>query len=271
MVRVRQIIDWIDSWAPFRFALSWDNSGLQVGNPEAFVGRVLIALDAGTQVIDEAERLGCKCLVTHHPLLFRPIQTLRTDSWPGSIIARAIISGINIIAAHTNVDAASGGTNGQLKDLLGLEDVSPIEAEAALAGESQYSGLGLTGLLPRALTVGELARQLSERLGSAEITMVGDIEKPVRRAAICSGSGGSLMGNVVAAGVDVYITGDIKYHDAKFAVESGLAILDVGHFASEKLVLEPIAALLETKAREEACMLETLVSRTEKDPFRIVR
>jgi len=235
------------------------------------VGRVLVALDAGSEVVGEAKELGCECLVTHHPLLFRPIQTLRTDSWPGSVIALAVVSGINIIAAHTNVDAARGGTNGQLKDLLGLEGVSPIEVDARLSDESQYIGIGLVGELPRELNMGELARQLSDSLDGAGIKMVGDPGKTVRRAAICTGSGASLIGDVVSAGADVYITGDIKYHDAKLAEECGLAILDVGHFASEKLVLEPIAALLASKALEEGGKLESVVSRSEKDPFRTIR
>ncbi len=270
MVRVRQIIDWIDSWAPFRFARSWDNSGLQVGNPEALVGRVLVALDAGSDVLGEAKKLGCQCLVTHHPLLFRPIQNLRTDSWPGNLIAEAIVSGINIIAAHTNVDAARGGTNGRLQDLLGLEGVSPIEADANLSDESRYMGIGLIGKLPAEMNVGELARQLNDSLG-CNVKIVGDLDKPLLRTAICTGSGASLIGDVVSAGADVYITGDIKYHDAKLAEEYGLAIIDVGHFASEILVLEPIAAFLASRAIEEGSTLESLVSRTEKDPFRTIR
>ncbi|MFZ2445272.1 MAG: Nif3-like dinuclear metal center hexameric protein [Syntrophobacteraceae bacterium] len=270
MVRVRQIMDWIDSWAPFRYAQSWDNSGIQVGNPEAFVRRLLVALDPGSEVLDEAEGLVCQCVVTHHPLLFRPIQAVRTDAWPGSVIARAIFAGINIVAAHTNLDAARGGTNAQLEDLLGLRDVVPIETEAGLAGEAGYMGIGLAGALPPGLTLEALARQLSVSLGGADVKMVGDPEKRLQRAAVCTGSGGGLIGRVREAGVDVYITGDIKYHDAKLAEEIGLAIVDVGHFASEKLILDPLAEFLRSRARGEGSALEIFVSKSERDPFRVI-
>ena len=98
---------------------SWDNCGLQVGDPQSPVTRVLVALDPASSVLGEARGLGCQCVVTHHPLLLRPINSVRTDSWPGSIIRQALLSGISIIAAHTNLDAARQGTNAQLRELAG--------------------------------------------------------------------------------------------------------------------------------------------------------
>ena len=270
MVQIRQIMDWLDSWAPFRYAQSWDNSGLQVGSPGAFTERVLIALDPGSEVVDEAVRLGCGCLVTHHPLLFRPIAALRTDVWPGSVIARAVLSGVNIIAVHTNLDAARGGTNAQLQAMLGLENIEPLEAEPAFCEEAGYLGIGLTGTLPVKLPVGSLAVQLSRGLGCIDIRMTGDPDKPVSRAAICTGSGASLIGKVLESGSEVFITGDIKYHDAKLAEESGLALIDVGHYASEKLILKPIAERLESKARSEGAVLDIFIAKSEKDPFSVI-
>ena len=128
MVRIKDILQWIDSWAPFRYAQSWDNCGIQVGNPQSPVTRVLVALDPASSVLREAQGLECQCLVTHHPLLLRPINSVRTDSWPGSVIGHALISGIGIIAAHTNLDAAREGTNARLKELLGLEAAGPLDA-----------------------------------------------------------------------------------------------------------------------------------------------
>jgi dinuclear metal center YbgI/SA1388 family protein len=270
VVRVRQIIDWIDSRAPFRYAQSWDNSGLQVGDPEALTDKVMVAIDPGSEVVEEARELGCGCLVTHHPLLLRPIQVVRVDSWPGNVIARSLISGINIVSAHTNLDAALDGTNTQLKDLLGLVVTGPIEAEAGLAGDERYVGMGLVGSLPRALSTAELARQLGRGLGGADVRLTGDPDRLVSRAAVCTGSGGSLIGKVLDLGAEVFITGDIRYHDAKLAVEFGLAIVDVGHFASEKLVLEPLASFLRSKAEYEGAAVEVVISQSEKDPFRII-
>ncbi|MGA2402025.1 MAG: Nif3-like dinuclear metal center hexameric protein [Syntrophobacteraceae bacterium] len=270
MVRIKDIFQWIDSWAPFRYAESWDNCGIQVGNPQSPVTRVLVALDPASSVLGEAQGLGCQCVVTHHPLLLRPINSVRTDSWPGSIIMQALISGIGIIAAHTNLDAARGGTNARLKELLGLHAARPLDAEAGLCGDEQYVGMGLVGLLRTEATVESLAGKLNEVLGGAVVRITGDPQKQIARVAVCAGSGGGMIGKVLAAGAEVFITGDMKYHDARLAEESALAVIDIGHFASEKLVLEPFGDFLRSKAKSEGAELEVFVSKSEKDPFKVI-
>ena len=271
MVRIKDIFQWIDSWAPFRYVESWDNCGLQVGNPESPATRVLVALDPASWVLREAQELGCQCVVTHHPLLFRPISSVRTDSWPGSIIRQALLAGISIIAAHTNLDAAPQGTNVQLKDLLGLDVIGPLDSEAVLCGDERYLGIGLVGLLPREVTLESLAARLNGALGGTVVRITGDLRKQITRVAVCTGSGGSLMEKVLASGAEVFITGDLKYHDARFAEESGLAVIDIGHFASEKLVLEPFGDFLRSKAKSEGAELEVFVSKSEIDPFKVIR
>jgi len=270
MVRVKDIFQWIDSWAPFRYAESWDNCGIQVGNPESLVTRVLVALDPASSVLNEAHELACQCVVTHHPLLLRPINSVRTDLWPGSIIRQALIFGISIVAAHTNLDAARHGTNAQLKELLRLNATEPLDAEALHRGDERYLGVGLVGLLPREATLESLAGALNGVLAGTVVRTTGDLRKPITRVAICTGSGGSLMGMVLASGADVFVTGDLKYHDARLAEESGLAVIDIGHFASEKLILEPFGDFLRSRAKSEAAELEVFVSKSEKDPFKLV-
>lgn len=270
MISIKRVLHWIDSWAPFRFAESWDNCGLQVGDPESGADRLMVALDPGSRVIAEARELGCQCLVTHHPLLLKPILSVRTDAWPGSVIAGALASGISIIAAHTNLDAAREGTNAQLKRLLELEETGPLDPAALREEDPRYGGIGLVGSLPRALPLGSLGESLRGSLAGAAVRIVGDLQKPVRRVAVCSGSGGSLIDRALAAGADVFVTGDIKYHDGKWAEESGLAIVDIGHFASEKLVLEPLAAYLRSQAEGERAGLEVFLSRSEEDPFHLI-
>jgi dinuclear metal center YbgI/SA1388 family protein len=269
MVRIKNVFQWIDSWAPFRYAESWDNSGLQVGSFSSLVSRILVALDPVSSVIEEAHDLGCQCVVTHHPLLFRPVTVIHTDSWPGSVISRALISGITIIAAHTNLDVSLDGTNARLKELLGLEAAKPLEDQALYSDEEQYFGMGIVGTLPHAATLESLASRLNTCLGGT-VRITGHPEKSVKRVAVCSGSGGSLMGSVLAADADVFISGDLKYHEARLAEESGLALIDIGHFASEKLILEPIADFLRSKAKSEKTELEIFVAKSEVDPFKLV-
>jgi dinuclear metal center YbgI/SA1388 family protein len=270
MVRIKDILQWIDSWAPFRYAEPWDNCGLQVGNPDSEVTGVLVALDPASSVVREARELGCQCVVTHHPLLLRPVNVVRTDSWPGSTISLALISGISIIAAHTNLDAARQGTNARLKELLGLGPARPLDAAAAFCGDEQYLGVGLVGSLPNEDTLESLAVKLNGMLGGTVVRITGDLQKRISRVAICTGSGGSLMEKVLASGAEVFITGDMKYHDARFAEENGLAVIDIGHFDSEKLVLEPFGDFLRSKAKSETAELEVFISKSEADPFKVV-
>ena len=268
MIRVKDILGWLDSLAPFRFAEAWDNCGLQAGNPEAAVTRILVALDPSTPVLTEARDLECQCLVTHHPLLLQPLRSIRTDSWPGSVVARALLSGISIIAAHTNLDAARSGTNAQLARLLALEAAEPLEAEPAHLEDARYRGMGLAGFLPEETTALLLAERLNEVLGGVAIRIAGDWRKKVRRVAVCAGSGGSLIGQALGSGADLLVTGDLKYHDARFAEESGIVVVDIGHFASEKPVLGPLADFLRSKVPSEAGGFEVFVSKSETDPFR---
>ena len=270
MVLIKDILQWIDSWAPFRYAQSWDNSGLQVGSPDSPVNRVLVALDPTSDVLAEARGLECQCVATHHPLLMQPVKCVQTDLWPGTIIAQALLSGIGIIAAHTNLDAAREGTNAQLEKLLELDAAGPLDAEAEFCRDGQYLGMGLVGLLTREATLEALALTLSRVLGRTAVRMCGDPQKQVTRVAVCTGSGGSLIRKVLASGAEVYITGDVKYHDARLAEESGLAVIDIGHFASEKLVLEPFGDFLRSRAKSEGAKLEVFISKSEKDPFKII-
>ncbi len=270
MVRIKDILQWIDSWAPFRYAQAWDNSGLQIGSLETPVSRVLVALDPASAVLGEAQGLKCQCVVTHHPLLMQPINCVHTDSWPGAIIAQALISGIGIIAAHTNLDAAREGTNAQIEKLLELDAVGPLDAEPEFCRDGQYLGIGLVGLLTREATVESLAATLSGVLGRTVVRVCGAARERVTRVAVCTGSGAGLIRKVLASHAEVYITGDMKYHDAKLAEESGLSVIDIGHFASERLVLEPFGDFLRSRAKSEGAELEVFISKSEKDPFKII-
>ena len=271
MVRVKELLAWLDDYAPFRFAESWDNCGLQVGDPEAGVERVLVALDPGSATIGEAERLGCQCLVTHHPLIFRPLQSVRLDRFPEKLVARALTSGIHLIAAHTNLDVARGGTNDLLAKMLELESTRPLETSGDWREEDRYAGMGTVGMLRRPMSLEEMSRSVCGALGGIEARVVGSPEKRVERVALCTGSGGSLLGRAVEAGVDAYVSGDIKYHEAQTALEAGLALIDIGHFASERPIVESLAACLKSRSAAEGANLEVMVAREEHDPFRYCR
>lgn len=266
MVQVKDILAWIDDFAPFRFAESWDNSGLQVGDPRAEVRRIVVALEASSTTIAEVEQAGPRqCLVTHHPLIFSSLKNIRLDVFPGNIIARALAAGIHLISAHTNLDAALEGTNGVLARLLALEAVEPLEVNALWRGDKAYGGMGRIGFLPEPMSLLGLVGKLRKDLGDADIRVAGDPEKMVHKTALCTGSGASLARTALAAGAQAYITGDVKYHDAQWALEAGLPLIDIGHFASERLVVEPLAARLRSWTSGRG--VEVVAASRERNPF----
>lgn len=267
VLTVQTIHDWIDAYAPFRYAQTWDHCGLQAGDPTAAVERLLVALDPSSTTIAEAQRRRCQCLVTHHPLIFTPLDAVRTDRYPANLVIQALLAGVNVIAAHTNLDVARGGTNDQLSSLLALRKVSALEVDAAWQREESYVGMGCIGFLPDKMRLGDLREVCAERLRVSSVRLVGDASRPVQKVALCTGSGGSLLERVVSAGVDVYITGDIKYHDAQRAVEEDLTLIDIGHFGSERIIVEPLAAYFRSRAKSENTVLEVFAASAEKDPF----
>lgn len=267
MIRVQDVFEWLDEHAPFRYAQSWDQCGLQVGDPKAVVERVMVALDVNSETLGEAENRRCECLVTHHPLIFRPLKALRVDDFPASLVVRALLSGVHVIAAHTNLDVARDGTNDRLGVLLALDDVAPLEVDDEWAREERYGGMGRIGSLPQPMRLGDLAARSAQVLGIDGLRMVGKPEREVRRVAICTGSGGSLLDLAIRSGVDVYLTGDLKYHEAQQALEAGLALIDVGHFASERLIVEPLVEYIEQRAARCGASLSVFAAQCEQDPF----
>jgi dinuclear metal center YbgI/SA1388 family protein len=267
MVCVGDLLRWIDAYAPFQLAEKWDHCGLQGGSPAAEVDRVLVALDVSSRTIEEAIRLRCRAIVTHHPLIFRPMAAIREDEFPGALVSRAIRGHLNLIAAHTNLDIARDGTNDRLCSLMGLEGTVSLDKGASVEADGSSLGIGRVGSLGQAVPLLDLARKLERTLAGAKVKVVGNPERSIQRIAVCTGSGGSLLELALTAGVDAYVTGDTKYHEGQRAVEEGLALIDVGHFASEHLIIHPLADYLLKCSLQQDANLEVLESTVESDPF----
>lgn len=267
IARVTDVMAWLDAHAPFRYAADWDNSGLQVGDPGAEVARIMVALDVTPGTLTEAATSGCQCLVTHHPLIFQAFKALRFDQSPAVLIVNAIRNGIHLIAVHTNLDMACDGTNQQLARMLRLEGCSPLESDPRWQGEERYAGLGAVGELPQVMTLEHFGAQLQRLFPGACLRLVGDNRRPVRQIALCTGSGAGLMEMAIARGCDVFVSGDFKYHEARRAEEAGLALVDLGHFTSERLIVEPLAEALRVAVASAAVEVEILTAREEAEPF----
>lgn len=252
---------------PLAGAEAWDAPGLIAGDPAAAVRRIVLAVDAVADTIDEALAAEADLLLVHHPLLLRGVTTVAESSAKGALLARLIRGRCALLAAHTNADIVATGTSARLASLLGLTDAVPIVETAP------GLGLGRVGALPEPTTLGALARQLAGILPptATGVRVAGGFDRPVRTIAVCGGAGDSLLGEPLVRAADVYVTADLRHHPASEAVESarvagGPALIDVSHWASEWLWLEVAAGEL----RAALPGVEVAVSELRTDPWDFV-
>ncbi len=267
---VRQILSLIDSdIAPWRLAESWDNCGLCAGHPEWPVNKVVVGLDADMPVMEAARQCQADMVLTHHPMFITPVRTVDFSGMPGAAIALAAEARIAVVSAHTNLDRAAGGLNDHLADRLGIQAVQILETEGGpdVGGAGSMTGLGRVGPLTAPVSLADLADQVRSRLGGNPVRVVGDPSMTIREAAVCSGSGGSLIPAFLASNADVYITGDIKYHEARLIESHGRALVDAGHFASEIIAVDLLVRRLGQAVSRAGFTLEILPFTGETDPF----
>jgi dinuclear metal center YbgI/SA1388 family protein len=263
-----QIFDLI---APPNLAESWDNVGPQiVPNPIQDISKVLLCLDCYEPVIKEALSIGAELIVSHHPLIFSPLSTFIHNHYPCTLIHEIIRSGISLFVMHTNLDKAIGGVNDHLAAIAGLKGIAPLTSHSA-GDDPNLSeiGLGRIGNLSEPKKVADLCRFIKKRLGLHKIRFVGDPDLKVKRLAVCSGSGASLLDEASKQGAQALLTGDVKYHQAREAQGVGIVLIDAGHFATERIILPALKERLTEMVREkgDGTYLEIHISHTEEDPF----
>ncbi|MEF3168898.1 MAG: Nif3-like dinuclear metal center hexameric protein [Deltaproteobacteria bacterium] len=253
----------ITEWAPREFAESWDSIGLQVGDPAAPVHKILVVLDPTENALGEAERTGADLVVAHHPLLFRPVTSLDISLPVPGLAARFLRSGIALLACHTNLDSVSGGVSDLLAGIMGLEGLEPLRP---LAG-GLPGGLGRIGGLPEVLTLAEVVERLARSLAEPCLRVVGDPKTPVRKIAVCGGSGSDLWPDVLSRRADLYVSAELKHHVAREAEYLQVALVDAGHFATEWLIVPALAEYLERSALARGWEVKVEVFEGERSPF----
>ncbi|MBI5696630.1 MAG: Nif3-like dinuclear metal center hexameric protein [Nitrospirae bacterium] len=264
MTTLAQIIAVIETLAPPALAAEWDNSGLQVGDPSAEVDRVMVALDPLPEIVSGAAGLGAGLLVSHHPLFFRPLRGLDLDKGVGATVGAAVKSGVAVYSAHTSLDRIPEGVSYALAKPLGLRKAGPLDQAA---GWPAGYGYGRIGDLPGRLSVAGVAAKLKAAFGLKGVRLIGDPGVMADRVAVCGGSGADFIGEAASAGADIYITGDVKYHDALKALELGIAVLDIGHFGSEMPVVPHLAGMLKKAFGKKGWDVEILVSKGQAEPW----
>lgn len=267
---VGDILSLMEALAPSELAEKWDNSGLQIGKRDWPVKKVMIALDACPEVLNEAINRKADLLITHHPLLFSPLTSIDLDQPVGAMVGKALNNRLAVYAAHTNLDSVSNGLNDILAHRLGLTDICILLPGRETGGGGPASvlhGLGRIGMLPENMTLKALAFQIKEALSLDHLELVGMPDMVVRKVAVCTGSGSSLLKAFFASGAQVYISGDLRYHDAKETQLHELGLIDIGHFASEHLMVNALAARLKEIFDTRGFEASVHACSVEKDPF----
>ena len=367
-MHVSDIMAIMAEMAPPHLAEDWDNAGLQFGDPRWPVNSVFIALEPTVAAVSAACEAGADMLITHHPLIFKPLKTINLSSPTGAIIERAALDRLAVFAAHTNLDSAEGGVNDVLCEKIGVKPLEPLCAAQAKAqyklvffvpeshtaamiqavcqspagvignyscctfrspgrgtfmpgpGADPYDGtpgqlsevpevrmetnvagtdlrqvighiqahhpyetmaydvypvdappssrgLGRLASVDPPRDLSELAGDMKEALGLDSVRFSGPDGMEIHRAAVCSGGGGGVISDFLASDAQVLISGDLRYHDAVNICEAGRAMIDIGHFASERLVVPVLAQRLEAACQKAGADVRVTAWQGETDPF----
>jgi dinuclear metal center YbgI/SA1388 family protein len=266
-VKLADVIAVLESAYPPKTAEKWDAVGLVCGDPDEEVTRVLVCVDPTSSTVDEAVERGAQLLLAHHPLLLRGVNGVPADDPKGALVHKLIRNRAALYCAHTNADSALPGVSDALAAAIGLTVAGPLEP--APADPSGATGSGRVGELPEAEPLRVFAQRVADALPATVqgVRAAGDPERLVKRVAVCGGAGDSFLDVVKRAGVDAYVTADLRHHPASEHVESGgPALVDVAHWASEWPWCEQAAEIL----REAfGGRVDVLVSTRRTDPWTV--
>ncbi len=258
MIKVLDIVNIIEEFAPSELAYPWDNTGLITGDKEKNVKRVFVTLDLTKETVDMAVGEKADMIITHHPILFKGIQTVDYNKGDGYILKQLIKNDIAVYASHTSTDCTVGGINDVFAKMLGLENIEVVEKNP----DFENCGLGRIGKI-EATTLRDFAEFVKLRLNTPFVRVCGDFNKEIKTVAVCGGSGSDIIDLCTELGADVFVTADLKYHMSADAVADGLALIDAGHYPTEVIVEEIFEKLLSDTD------VEVIKSR-HKDVFKVI-
>ncbi len=224
-----EIIKYFETKYPKELAYEWDNVGVQVGSLNILAKKVLVTLDVTKEVVKEAIDLKVNMILSHHPLIFNPIDRIIFDTPRGWIIKNLIKHNITVYSAHTNYDLADGGMNDEFARILNLKNPSLLD---------EIDNIGRYGDIEE-MTFDEFLAKIKKDLKLDHVKVIGRTDKLIQRVGISGGSGSKHMYQAKKQNCDVYLTGDVTYHTALDAIQSGMTLVDIGHHA-EKIFVEAI-------------------------------
>lgn len=260
-VSLTSVTQFLQELAPLELAESWDNVGLILGDPASSVPSIMTCLTLTPDVAEEAIQNNAGLIVSHHPILFRPVQKLTSDTAEGGMILKLIRSGIAVYSPHTAYDSAEQGINQQLADGLGLQEIQPLRP--SLLPESMTVGGGRRGRLPAPVPLHQFVDQVRTLLNISTLPVVGERSKMISSVAVACGAAGEFLTDAASHNCDAFLTGETRFHTCLDAREREIALLLPGHYATERPGVERLATLL----KQQFPQLNVWSSRVERDPL----
>lgn len=246
-VRIKEVVDALERFAPLPLQEDYDNAGLQVGLTETEVSGALLCLDVTEKIVDEAVAYGCNLIVSHHPLIFRKLAHITDADHVQRTVTKAIKNDITIVSMHTNLDNAAGGVNFKIAEKIGLSDVRFLEKGAA-------SGSGVIGTLADPMPPAEFMTMLKRTFDVESIQANQLLKRKISRVALCGGAGAFLLERAIGNGADAFVTGEMHYHEF-FGHEQEIQITVIGHYQSEQFTNEVFKEIIENECPGVKCFL----------------
>lgn len=260
-MRCDEVIRRLEELSPLSYAESWDNPGLLAGRTDKEIKKIYVALDATTEVIDEAIRCKADMLLTHHPLIFKGIKKVNSEDYIGRRVLKLLQADVCYFAMHTNFDVTQMAC--EAAERFGLADSAVLEVTTETDGVEE--GIGRVGNLMKEMSLEDCAQSVKWIFGIEWVKVFGDMNKKITSVAISPGSGKSMIEAALAKKADVLITGDIDHHDGIDALERGMAVIDAGHWGLEKIFIPYMQDYL-----EEQIEGITVVCDESESPFKII-
>ena len=253
-MKIKQVLNALEQFAPLPLQESWDNAGLQLGLTEVEVSGALLCLDVNEAIVDEAIRRDCNLIISHHPLLFHGLKQISDGDYVQRVVIRALKHDIAIISMHTNMDNAKDGVNWKIAEKLGLHNCSFFAQKNV--GDHE-GGSGVVGLMPSPMVAHDFIQLLKERFQVACVQCNELLTRPISKVAICGGAGDFLLNDALSLGADAFITGEMHYHQY-FGYEQRIQICVIGHYQSEQYTAEVFRDIIQRECPDvKVCIAET--------------
>ncbi len=268
-LQIRDLLDGINQFAPFGLAESWDNVGLLIGSPDREVHTLFLGLDPTLSLLQEAVSKGADTLITHHPIIFRPLSSINIATPDGAFLEKALAEKINVIACHTNFDSAAQGVSDALAACLQLLNLQPLRAVSY--PEMDDTGHGRIGSYSEPVAAPAFLQRVCDVLGVDGVQVAGKLPEQITTVALCGGSGSDLAEEALLQGADVYLSAEIKHSTARWAEDAGFCVIDGTHYGTEQPAIALLAEQLSKLSRESGWNLEVLQTESEQAPFQYIK